>query len=61
MAPLTDANAIAANDRAEKRSLIGLYLVLAMARLSALVVLTTAAGYVMATPAGPRPPYRPAA
>lgn len=49
MTPLPDANAVAA--RAEGRSLIGLYLELTKARLSAMVVLTTAAGFVMATPA----------
>ena len=52
MATHTDAMAIATADRAEKRSLIGLYLELSKARLTALVVLTSAAGFVMATPAG---------
>ena len=52
MATRTDAMAIATADRTEKRSLIGLYLELSKARLSAMVVLTSAAGFVMATPAG---------
>ncbi len=53
MPTLTDAKAITADDRAEKRSLIGLYLDLSKARLSAMVVLTSATGFVMATgPAG---------
>lgn len=53
MQPLTDAKAIAAGDRADNRSLLGLYLELSKARLSAMVLLTTAAGFVMATPALP--------
>jgi len=41
---------VAVADRAGKRHLIGLYLELSKARLSALVLLTTAVGFVMATP-----------
>ena len=47
--PVTEP--VAAADRAGKRHLVGLYLELSKARLSALVLLTTAVGFVMATPA----------
>jgi len=41
---------VAVTDRARKRHLVGLYLELSKARLSALVLLTTAVGFIMATP-----------
>ncbi len=47
--PVTEPVAVA--DRTGKRHLLGLYLELSKARLSALVLLTTAVGFVMATPA----------
>ncbi|MHC4273825.1 MAG: heme o synthase [Planctomycetota bacterium] len=49
--PSSSANqALPAGRRADKRGLIGLYLQLSKARLSALVLLTTAVGFVMGSP-----------
>ncbi len=52
MRPLSSTanQALPAGRRAERRGLIGLYLELAKARLSALVLLTTAVGFVMGSP-----------
>jgi protoheme IX farnesyltransferase len=49
--PSSSANqALPADHRAEHRGLVGLYLQLAKARLSALVLLTAAVGFIMASP-----------
>jgi protoheme IX farnesyltransferase len=53
MSSISSANqAMVVSRPAGKRGLLAMYLELSKARLSSLVVLTTAVGYVMATPAG---------